>query len=293
MNENRIDTAVTSPNQKTKDFVYVSSEGTTLVKRFYELIEMRDLLWNLAWRDIRVRYRQSVLGIGWAMFIPLSMMLVFTFIFSRVIQVKTDIPYAIFAYCGLLPWNFFSASTTSAANSLVANRSLVTKIYIIGEVFPLSCILASFVDFLVGAIILAGLMVGFSLTGQPINITWTVILVFMVLTVQIIFTIGISFFLAMGNLFFRDVRYVYSVVIMLWMFASSVVYPMKTSDPKLQFILNLNPMTPILNTYRDVLLRGKLPEWSAFGCSAVVAVVIFLAGWVIFYKMQYKFAEKV
>jgi ABC-type polysaccharide/polyol phosphate export permease len=175
----------------------------------------------------------------------------------------------------------------------VANRSLLTKIYFPAEVFPLSCILASFVDFLVGSIVLVGLIIFYALTGYSITIAWTAFLIVPVLTIQIIFTCGMSFFLSMGNLFFRDVRYVYSVVVMLWMFASSVVYPMKTSNPDIQFILNLNPMTPILDAYRDVLLRGKLPDWSALGYSAFIAVTVFLIGWTIFYKMQYKFAEKV
>lgn len=277
----------------TNSHTYISTNKATISRRFKELINFRALLWILAWRDILVRYKQSLLGIVWAMFIPLSMMLVFTFVFTRVVPLKTDIPYALFAYCGLLPWQFFSAGTTGAANSLVANRSLLTKIYFPAEVFPLSCILASFVDFLVGSIVLVGLIIFYALTGYSITIAWTAFLIVPVLTIQIIFTCGMSFFLSMGNLFFRDVRYVYSVVVMLWMFASSVVYPMKTSNPDIQFILNLNPMTPILDAYRDVLLRGKLPDWSALGYSAFIAVTVFLIGWTIFYKMQYKFAEKV
>lgn len=277
----------------TNSHTYISTNKVTLAHRFKELINFRALLWTLAWRDIRVRYKQSLLGIAWSMFIPLSMMLVFTFIFTRVVPLKTDIPYAIFAYSGLLPWQFFSASTTGATNCLVANRTLLTKIYFPAEVFPLSCILASFVDFLVGSIVLVGLIVFYALTSYSIALSWTAFLIVPVFAVQIIFTCGMSFFLSMGNLFFRDVRYVYSVVVMLWMFASSVVYPMKTPNPNTQFMLNLNPMTPILDAYRDVLLRGKLPDWNALGYSMLVAVIVFLLGWTVFYKMQYKFAEKV
>lgn len=279
--------------EQARDTVYISTSKVTLFQRFKELLSYRTLLWTLAWRDIRVRYKQSLLGIAWAMFIPLSMMLVFTFIFTRVVPLKTDMPYALFAYCGLLPWQFFSASTTGAANSLLANRSLVTKIYFPAEVFPLSCILASFVDFLVGSIVLVGLIIFYALTGYSIALSWTAFLIVPVLAVQIIFTCGMSFLLSMGNLFFRDIRYVYSVVVTLWMFASSVVYPMKTPNPNTQFMLNLNPMTPILDAYRDVLLRGKLPDWNALGYSMLVAVIVFLLGWTVFYKMQYKFAEKV
>lgn len=275
-----------------KEIYYNSDRKDSLASRFREIISCRDLLWNLAWRDIRVRYKQSVLGIGWAIFVPLSMMLIFTLIFTKVVPVKTDIPYAIFAYCGLLPWQFFSSGTSGAANSLVANRGIVTKIYFPAEVLPLSSIIVSFVDFLVGSLGFVGLMVYFLLTGHDITISWTVFLVVIVLLVQIFFTLGVGFSLAMGNLFFRDVRYVYSVIISLWMFGSSVIYPMKVANPKIQMMLNLNPMTPILDSYRDVLLRGKLPDWSGLGYSAFVSVILLFISWVIFYKLQYKFAEK-
>jgi lipopolysaccharide transport system permease protein len=277
----------------TNRSIYISSNKITLIQRFKELLDYRALLWTLAWRDIRVRYKQSVLGIGWAIFIPLAMMFVFTFVFTRIVPIETDIPYAIFAYCGLLPWQFFSASTTNAANSLVANRSLITKIYFTAEVLPMSCVLASFVDFLVGTTVLLGLMVFYIVTGYKITITVTAFFAVVVLLVQILFTCGVSFILATANAFFRDVRYIYNVLIMLWMFGSSVVYPMKTSNPRLQFLINLNPMTPILEAYRDVLLRGKYPDAGPFGYSTFMALALFLVGWKILYNMQYRFAEKV
>jgi ABC-type polysaccharide/polyol phosphate export permease len=272
--------------------LYLSTRKTGLVQRFFEIIQYRSLLWTLAWRDIRVRYKQSLLGILWAMFVPVSMMLLFSFVFTKVVSVKTDVPYPIFAYCGLLPWQLFSASTTAATNSLLANRSLVTKIYFPTEVFPLSTIIACFVDFLVGSIVLIALMLYYSFTGFAITISWTVIFVVIIIMVQILFTAGVSFFLSMGNLFFRDVRYIYSVIITLWMFASSVVYPMKVDNPNVQKILNLNPITPILDAYRDVLLRGKMPDFESFGYAFVVSVIIFVSGWFVFFKTQHKFAEK-
>jgi lipopolysaccharide transport system permease protein len=281
--------AIESQNEN----IYISTNKITFFQRFREVYSYRTLLWTLAWRDIRVRYKQSLLGIVWAMFIPVSMTLLFSFVFTKIVTVKTDVPYPIFAYCGLLPWQFFSSATTSATNSLVANRSLVTKIYFPSEVFPLSSIIASFVDFLMGWFVLVGLMIYSSFTGSSIMVSWATILVIAVIFAQLLFTAGVSFFLSMGNLFFRDVRYIYGVVITLWMFASSVVYPMKVSNPKLQMILNFNPMTPILDAYRDVLLRGKLPDINTFGYATIISITLFLIGWMVFYKMQYKFAEKV
>ena len=275
-----------------EETVYVSNHQVTILERFKELLSYRTLLWTLTWRDVRVRYKQSLLGIVWAMFIPVSMMLLFSFVFTRVVAVKTDIPYPIFAYCGLLPWQFFSSATTAATNSLIANRSLVTKIYFPSEVFPISSIIAAFIDFLVGSIVLAALIIYFYFTGASIVVSWTVLLVIPVILVQILFMMGISFFLSMGNLFFRDVRYIYNVIITLWMFATSVVFPMKVSNPALQRALNLNPMTPIIDAYRDVLLRGKIPDLYTFGYTIIISLIICFSGWVIFYKIQYKFAEK-
>ena len=172
---------------------------------------------------------------------------------------------------------------------------LIIKLYtsLITTRSPLSSILAAFVDFIVGAIVLVALMVYFSIKGSAITVSMTVPLVIIVMFVQILFTAGISFLLAMSNLFFRDVRYIYSVLITLWMFASSVVYPMKVSNPKIQAILYLNPMTPILDAYRDVLLKGVMPEWKGGLYTLAISVLLFITGWVMFYKMQYKFAEKV
>jgi ABC-type polysaccharide/polyol phosphate export permease len=273
--------------------IYVSTNKVTLIRRFKELLSYRTLLWTLTWRDIRVRYKQSLLGIAWAMFIPVSMMLVFSFVFTRIVAVKTDIPYPIFVYCGLLPWQFFASATTAATNSLIANRSLVTKIYFPSEVFPISSIIAAFVDLLVGSIVLVALIIYFYFTGASIVVSWTVLLVIPVILVQILFMMGISFFLSMGNLFFRDVRYIYNVIITLWMFATSVVFPMKVSNPALQRALNLNPMTPIIDAYRDVLLRGEIPDLYTFGYTIIISLIICFSGWVIFYKMQFKFAEKI
>ncbi|HEY4706121.1 MAG TPA: ABC transporter permease [Thermodesulfobacteriota bacterium] len=271
---------------------YLSTSRMTLLTRSRELLQFRGLLLTLAWRDVRVRYKHSVLGAAWAMFIPVSMMIIFSFVFTRVVKVSTDVPYILYAYSGLLPWQFFASATTSATNSLLANRSLVTKIYFPAEVFPFSSILASFVDFLAGSLVLVGLMIYFAATGAAINLSWTIPLVVVVLFVQVLFTAGVSLFLAMGNLFFRDVRYIYSVVITLWMFSSSVVYPMKVDDPSMQAILNLNPMTPILDAYRDVLLKGQVFDLASFGYSAIVAAIIFFCGWALFYRLQHRFAEK-
>jgi ABC-type polysaccharide/polyol phosphate export permease len=175
------------------------------------VLRFRDLLVNLTWRDIRVRYTQSLLGIGWAVLLPLSLMLVFTFVFTRAIDARrvlqVDMPYALFAYSGLVPWTFFSASLSSCVVSLVANRNLVTKVYFPREVFPLSCIAGSFVDFCVAMTVLAALVGYFSVTTSwTFSLTPALAFLPVVVLVQIVLTIGLGMLLAIFLLGLFDPR---------------------------------------------------------------------------------------
>jgi len=261
----------------------------TLVDQIKELVSYRELLYSLVLRDIKIRYKQSFLGIAWAMFTPLAMMLIFTFVFSRITKISTgEIPYPIFAYCGLLPWTFFSGSLTGATVSLVSNRSLVTKIYFPREVFPLAAILSKFVDFCIALVILFGLMIYFR-----VSFHWTILLFPLLLVVQVLFMAGLAFFLSMGYLFYRDIKYIFDVIIMLWMFATSVIYPINVESPTLQRILMLNPMTPILDSYRSLILEGRIPNISSLSLPTVIAVAFFIIGWVWFHKSEYLFAETI
>lgn len=261
-----------------------------------ELLRYRQLLLSLTWRDLRVRYKQSVLGIGWAVLLPLSMMLVFTFVFTRAIDataiLQVDMPYALFAYIGLVPWTFFSMSLSSCVNSLVANRNLVTKVYFPREVFPLSCVASSFVDFCIAMTVLVGLMAYFHLSGKwPFTPHWSLLFLPVVVLVQIMLTIGIGMLLAMANLFYRDVRQVFSVVIQLWMFISAVVIPVPRDGSLLARALAVNPLVPIIGAYRDCVVHGRWPEPGPFLYATIVAVVLLVGGWICFRRASFKFAE--
>lgn len=261
-----------------------------------ELIRYRHLLWSLTWRDLRVRYKQSLLGVGWAIMLPLSLMLIFTFVFTRAIDASSvmhvDMPYALFAYVGLVPWTFFSVSLNNCVNSLVANRNLVTKVYFPREVFPLSCVASSFVDFLIAMTVLVGLMAYFHLSGQ-----WTftagasILFLPVVVLVQIALTIGIGMLLAMGNLFFRDVRQIFSVVIQLMLFVSAVVVPIPRDDSMLARILSVNPLVPIIGAYRDCVVYGRLPASGPFLYATAVALILLVGGWYSFRRASFRFAE--
>lgn len=261
-----------------------------------ELVHYRELLLSLTWRDIRVRYKQSLLGIGWAVLLPLSLMLVFTFVFTRAIDARSvlnvNMPYALYAYTGLVPWMFFSMSLGGCVNSLVANRNLVTKVYFPREVFPLSCIGSSFVDFCVAMVVLTGLMAYFHLAGEWSFVPHaTLLLLPIVVVVQIALTIGLGMLLAMANLFYRDVRQVFSVAIQLWMFVSAVVVPVPKDGSWLAGLIWFNPLVPIIGAYRECIVYGQWPDAGAFIYATACAVALLAVGWLCFRRASYRFAE--
>jgi len=263
---------------------------------FSELSRLAELLWSLTSRDVRVRYKHSALGVAWAVLLPLSMMLVFTFVFTRAVDVRSalavDMPYPLYAYLGLAPWTFFAASLTGCVNSLVANRNLVTKVYFPREVFPLSCIAGAFFDFCIAMAVLAALMVYFQWTGErEFAAHPAVAFLPVVLAVQIAFTIGVGMLAAMANLFFRDVRQIVTVGIQLWMFVSGVVVPVPRDDSWLAWGIGINPMVPIIGAYRDCIVYGRLPEAVPFLYAAAAAALVLVFGWRWFRRASFRFAE--
>lgn len=254
-----------------------------------EIFRYRELLLSLTHRELKIRYKQTILGIAWALFTPLSMMLIFTFVFNKIAKISTgEIPYPIFIYCGLLPWTFFATSLTSATTSLVDNFNLVTKIYFPREVFPLASILSRFVDFCLASIILIGLMLFYK-----IDFHLTILFLPLILIIQLLLMIGFCFLLSMGNLFYRDVKYIFEVVIILWMFLTSVIYPINVDSPVLQKILLLNPMTPIIDSYRAVILEGKLPDIGNLSIAIIISISVFLIGAIWFHRSEHLFAESI
>ncbi len=261
-----------------------------------ELWRYRQLLVSLTWRDLRVRYKQSWLGIAWAVLLPLSTMLVFTFVFTRAIPAQAvlpgHMPYALFAYTGLVPWAFFSMGLSGAVNSLVANRNLVTKVYFPREVFPLSSIGSAFADFCIAMTVLAGLMAYFHLRGEWVfRLHVTLLFLPVVVAVQAALTIGLGMMLAMANLFYRDVRQLFSVAIQLWMFLSAVVIPVPTDGSRLAFVISFNPLVPLMNAYRDCVVHGRWPDPGGFLYATVVALVFLIVGWIVFRRASFRFAE--
>jgi len=253
-----------------------------------ELVAYRELLGLLTRRDLLIRYKQSLMGFAWAVFMPLANTAIFWLVFTRVAPLHTDLPYPVYAYTGLLAWNFFASSLKTSVVSLTANGTLVTKVYFPRELLPLSAILVALVDFAVGGIPLAFMMAYFGIAPS-----WSLLFLPAVVVVQTAFTAGVALLLAMGNLFYRDVKYIIEVVVTFWMFATAVVYPIERVGGAAGTVLKLNPMTPIIEAYRSVILLGELPAAGPFLWSSAVAAGVLAAGWLAFHRAEFKFAENV
>ncbi len=272
------------------------------IGRLRTLLRYRELIWMLAWRDIRVRYKHSVLGAAWAVLPPLAMMLIFTFVFGTVTDINRQsltghptLAYPLFAFSGLVPWMFLANGLSSATGSLVANRQLVTKIYFPREVFPISAIMSAFVDFVIAFALLV-LMIVFIHVQSPVwefRFHWAILLLPVVVAVQICFMVGLGLILSMANLFYRDVSFLFRSVVQLWMFVTCVIYQLQATDGWKRVAIQLNPMTPIIQAYRDCLLNGRSPLNTPFIATAAFSVGLLLLGWSWFLRRESDFAENI
>ncbi len=258
---------------------------TMLMELVAEQWEYRELLIRMTARDLLLRYKQTVMGLGWAIFMPLVNTAIFSVIFTRVAVIDVGRPYPVYAFCGLVAWNFFSSALRFSVTSLTSNPSLVTKVYFPREIFPFSAVLVSLVDFAVSAIVLAGFMWYYHVAPG-----WSILLLPLVVTVLAIFTAATALLLAMGNLFYRDVKYLFEIVIAFWMFATSVVYPIGRVGGRLGAWLALNPMTHLIDAFRAVILEDRVPN-AAFAMTAVASIALFGAAWLLFHAAEFDFAE--
>jgi len=258
-----------------------------MVSRLNELLSYRELLYVLTVREIQIRYKQSVLGIAWAVIQPLALMLMFTLIFSVLLKVPSDgVPYPIFSYSALMFWVFFSGSLTRAIPSIEMNAPLIRKIYFPRELFPISSVLAAGFDLLIAAVIFLGLMFYFD-----VPFTVNMLYVVPILVVQTIFTLGVCFFASALNVYYRDVKYALPVLIQLWLYATPIIYPMSLVPDRLLTFYLLNPMTGIIESYRNVLVKGLPPDHFYLGVAAAGAVVLFVLGYLYFKRIEMTFAD--
>ncbi|MCL7475975.1 MAG: ABC transporter permease [Methanosarcinales archaeon] len=252
-----------------------------------ELMHYRELLYFLTWREVKVRYKQTIMGASWALLQPLFTMIVFTLIFGGLAKMPSEgIPYPVFSYSGLLLWIYFSNSVSSSGNSLVGNSALISKIYFPRLFIPTSACLSGLVDYVIALVILVFMMIYYNLVPN-VSIIMLPLLVFTTL----ILASGIGYWLSSISVKYRDVHFILPFFIQLFMFISPVIYPTNIVGEKYQWLLYLNPMTGLIDAHRAVLLGHMPVNFGALGISMVISVVIFLSGIMYLKKTEKYFAD--
>jgi lipopolysaccharide transport system permease protein len=253
-----------------------------------ELWSYRELLYFLTWRDIKVRYKQTALGAAWAVIQPFFTMVIFSLFFGQLAKMPSDgIPYPIFAYAALLPWNFFANSLTQASNSLVTSANLIQKVYFPRLVVPISSVLSGVVDFAIAFVVLLLMMLYYHI--MPTAGIW-LLPVFLLLA--LITALGVGMWLSALAVEYRDVKYVVPFLTQFWMFATPVVYPSSLLHEPWRTIYGLNPMVGVVDGFRWVLL-GTKPPGSMLIVSALVSILILITGTYYFRRMEKTFADVV
>jgi lipopolysaccharide transport system permease protein len=253
---------------------------------FKEICDYRELLFFLTWRDVKVRYKQTALGAGWAILQPLFMTIIFTIFFGRLAGLESaGIPYPLFALAGLVPWTFFSNSITASGNSLVGSANLITKVYFPRLIVPAAAMLGCLVDFLLGFMMLCLLMIYYrvSLTGQLLFLPVLILL-------TALFSLGVGTWMSALNVKYRDVRFALPFVIQLWLFVSSVILPSTSIPQKWRWLLMLNPMSGIIEGYRASLF-GLPFDWTALGVASVLTILVLVYAIYAFGRVERSFAD--
>jgi len=263
---------------------WISQQGILMYKRIYKY---KDLLAVFAWREFIIRYKQTFFGISWALFQPLSMMLLFVFVFGYIIEIDSSgIPYPLFFLSGLLPWTLFSNSTNYSIPSLTNHYSLITKIYFPREIIPLSGIVVFFVDFIISFIMYIGLMVFY---GYAITIKFLFLIPIVML--MLIFIISVGLCLSSLNVYYRDVKLASAFIIQVLFFISPVFYTVNNLSFKLKFIIYINPMTFIIESFRNLTIKGTFPDPLLFLFVSIFILIFFIFSYRLFVRMEKAFAD--
>lgn len=254
---------------------------------FRELWEYRELLYFLTWRDIKVRYKQTALGAAWAIIQPVFMMVVFSLFFGRLAKVPSDgIPYPVFAFCALLPWQLFAHALTESSNSLVGNQNLITKVYFPRLVVPISAVLGGLIDFLIAFVILLGLMLYYGIVPG-----WAIVTLPGFILLAVLTALGVGLWLSALNVQYRDVRYTINFLVQFWLFATPVAYPSSLIPEKWRVFYGLNPMAGVVEGFRWALLGKANPPGAMLWVSVGVVMVILIGGLYYFKRMEQQFAD--
>ncbi|MBN1879741.1 ABC transporter permease [bacterium] len=254
---------------------------------FKELWEYRDLLRLLAWRDIKVRYKQTVLGVSWAVLQPLLTMVVFTFVFGRLAKVPSDgLPYPVFSFSALVPWSFFSTTLTQSANSLVSNANMIKKVYFPRLIVPMSCSAAALVDMGLAFMVLCLFMAGYGIPP-----TWNIVWLPLFVLLALMTALGTGLWFASLNVRYRDVRYIMPFLLQFWLLATPVAYPASLLNQPWRTIYSLNPMVGVVEGFRWALIGSGNPPDAVLFVSVLAAMITLFTGVLFFRRMESTFAD--
>ena len=251
------------------------------------LYRYRELLYFLTWRDVIVRYKQAAVGVAWAVLQPLLTMVVFTVIFGRFAKMPSDnLPYPIFAFTALLPWNYFAQAIARSGTSLVSNANLVSKVYFPRLVIPISGAIAPLVDFVISFVILLGMMAWYGIAP-----TWGVLALPLFTLLAVVTAVAVSLYLAALNVKYRDVGHAIPFLVQFWMYASPVVYSVSIIPEKWRLLYSLNPMVGVIEGFRWALLGKEQPDFAVMAMSTIVVAILLVGGLVYFKRTERVFAD--
>lgn len=253
------------------------------------LWDHRELLLFLVWRDIKVRYKQTILGAAWAIFQPLMTMLIFTLVFGKFANVPSDgLPYPIFAFAALLPWTFFSEAISRSSASLVSDANLLRKVYFPRLIIPLAAVLTPVADFLLSFIFLMVMMAWF---GIPLS--WAIATLPLFLLLSFVSSLAVGLWLSALNVRYRDVRHTVPFLVQFWLYASPVAYPLTLVPEQWRWLYSLNPMVGVIEGFRWALLGQHIPDLGAVAVSGAVVALLLVGGLIFFKQMERTFADVV
>lgn len=273
-------------NGVNHELIIRPSNGWQLID-WKELFRYKDLLYFLTVRGIKARYAQSVLGVGWAIIQPLFTTIVFTVVFGNLAGISSDgVPYVIFSFSAMVPWNYFSNTLTESSNSLVQNAHMITKVYFPRLVLPLSAAFSKLLDFAIGLIVLAGFMIYFRFV-PTIHVLYLPLLILILLMCSL----GLGMILSAMAVQYRDVKHAVAFVVQLLLYAAPVVYPTSKVPVAWQFWYSLNPMVGVIEGFRAALLSNQAMPWHWIGTGACVSLLLFIFGAFYFRRMEKIFAD--
>jgi ABC-2 type transport system permease protein len=261
-------------------------KGRTILDELKELYKYREMLSNLVKKDLRTRYKGSVLGFLWTFVNPLLQLVVYTMLFSVIL--RSNIPkYYIFLFVALVPWIFFATSITSGSSSIIASKDLIKKVYFPRIIIPMAVVNGAFMN-----MIFTMIVVFFALIFSGIGISKYILFLPVIMMLEYLLALGISFIVSALNVYFRDLEHILGIIIMAWMYGTPILYSIDMVPKKLLPIFNLNPMTPIIAAFRSILYYKTKPDLSHMGIIFIWSTCFIVAGYIIFQKLQKNFAEE-